>query len=344
MAEHRQSISVILCAYTLDRWDDISEAIASLQRQTRPPDEILLVVDHNPELLARAAEGFPGVKVAANRQARGLSGGRNTGLELARGDLIVFFDDDAVAREDWIERLQRRCGGEDVLGVTNPVHPIWVGTRPGWFPDEFLWVVGCTFPGAEVLAGGEVRNLLGGSMMLRRDVFDAVGGFNAGLGRKEANANLLSCEETELCIRAKAAFPEGRFLSDASAVIWHKVGASRLTVRYFCRRTYAEGLSKARVAALATRPGPLGTERGYVFRVLGRSVLRNLGAGLVGLDRHALARAGVTVLGLACASLGFVRGQRMWAAAGHREDGGRAGAPRSQPGASARAADAVAEG
>ncbi|MDO9710388.1 glycosyltransferase family 2 protein [Paracraurococcus lichenis] len=332
MPESRRSISVIICAYTLDRWDAIGEAIASLRRQTRVPEEILLVVDHNPELLTRAAEAFPDLRVVANEQQRGLSGGRNTGIALAGGDLLVFFDDDAVAAEDWIERLERRCAEPGVLGATNPVAPQWLGTPPAWFPPEFLWTVGCSFPGAEALGGGEVRNLQGGAMMFHREVFDRIGGFSHQLGRTGANTVLLSCEETELCIRARAAFPDGRFMSDASTRIWHKVSAERMTVRYFCRRTHAEGLSKARVAALSARHGNLATERGYVLGVLSRAVGRDLVRALTRLDRNAAARAGMIILGLACAGAGFIRGRHLWSRSERPAEAAGAAATRTAEG------------
>ena len=50
------TVSVIICAYTAERWDDTMRAVASVQAQQPAPKEIILVVDHNPELLTRLAE------------------------------------------------------------------------------------------------------------------------------------------------------------------------------------------------------------------------------------------------------------------------------------------------
>ncbi len=343
MTKQPQRISVIVCAYTFDRWDDLGEAVASLQNQTRRPDEVLLIVDHNPELLARCAQQFPSTRVVANQRARGLSGARNTGIDLSTGENIAFLDDDATAHPDWLGHLERQLAREGVLGATNNVNPTWLVTRPEWFPDEFLWVVGCSFPGSQPTTGGEIRNVMGGAMLFRREVFETVGGFSQKLGRTEAGANLLSCEETELCLRAKAALPHGRFVSDASAIIWHKVPASRLSLRYFCLRTYAEGLSKAYLAALVAQAGALNTERSYVLRVLTRGILRNLGAAFTRLDPHGLARAGMIVLGLTCAVVGFLRGKGISAGTARRRDEHHdIPAQYAEPGA--RPGDAAAEG
>ena len=69
------SIAAIVCAHTLDRWGDIKNAIESLRAQTRLPDEIILVVDHNPELFAEAQSAFGCFStIVANTGPRGVSG------------------------------------------------------------------------------------------------------------------------------------------------------------------------------------------------------------------------------------------------------------------------------
>ena len=160
------TVSVIICAYALDRWVDICDAVKSVMLQRPPVGEIIIVVDHNPELLSRLRAQFPGHRVVANREAPGLSGARNTGVCAARGCLLAFLDDDAVAAPDWVAGMLRHFVKPSVLGVTTRVMPIWQGPRPPWFPDEFLWVLGCTHAG---LRSGPVRNLMGGSMCLSRD-------------------------------------------------------------------------------------------------------------------------------------------------------------------------------
>ena len=60
------TFTAIICAYTLERWDDISAAVASLRAQTSPVDEIVLVSDHNDELLARATAAFPDIRCLQN--------------------------------------------------------------------------------------------------------------------------------------------------------------------------------------------------------------------------------------------------------------------------------------
>src|SRR5439155_54307 len=83
------------------------------------------------------------------------------------------------------------------------------GERPTWHPPEFGWVVGCSYRGLPV-EPAPVRNLIGCNMSMRRELFDAVGGFTHGIGR--IGTIPLGCEETEWCIRVRQRFPELEFL------------------------------------------------------------------------------------------------------------------------------------
>ncbi|MGK5110461.1 MULTISPECIES: glycosyltransferase family 2 protein [unclassified Geodermatophilus] len=290
------SLSVVICAYTLDRWGDIEAAVASLQRQERRPDQVVLVADHNPELLERARTAFPDVTVLPNAGPRGLSGARNTGVEAATGDVVAFLDDDAAADPLWTAQLlEAFAAGDDVIGVGGWVEPDWRAPRPAWFPDEFLWVVGCSYTGLPTTRA-EIRNPIGANMAFRRDAFTKAGGFDSDMGRMGADA--AGCEETEFAIRARRALPETRVVLEPSARCRHGVSPDRVTRTYFRRRCRAEGRSKALVSRLAGAESALETERTYVRRTLPRGVLRGLGR-LVRGDRAGGAQAWAIVEGTA---------------------------------------------
>ena len=296
-------VSVVICAYTMARWADVCEAIASMRAQTQPPDEIILVIDHNDALLSRASQaGWPDVQVVPNVRARGLSGARNTGIAAASGDLLAFLDDDAIAEPQWLEHTTSHAEAPGVLGCTCRIEPLWIGVRPRWFPDEFLWTVGCSYRGLPTTVQ-EVRNVFGGAMLIKRAVFETAGGFSSVLGR--SGGSLLSCEETEMCLRASSFFPQHSFLIVPEAVVRHKIPAARLTWRYFRRRCYAEGQSKAFLAQLVQRRGALGTERDYVLRTLSRGVARGVADSILRLDPSGVARAASIVLGLGATVVGY---------------------------------------
>jgi GT2 family glycosyltransferase len=297
------SVSVVICAHSEDRWDATLEAVASVRQQSLAAAETILVVDHNPALQARLASALPDVVVTENREEQGLSGGRNTGIALAHGEVVAFLDDDAVADTRWLEFLTDSYTDPAVTGVGGLTMPRWQTRRPSWFPDEFAWVVGCTYLGMPT-SRAPVRNLHGGNASFRREVFGAVGGFRSGIGRS-ASKRPLGCEETEFCIRLRQHRQGSVLIVDDRAMIWHLIPAARCRFSYFRTRCYAEGISKAVVAAIVGAGDGLSAERRYTARTLPRGVMR----GLIDLVRGhpaGLGRAGAIVIGLAAAIAGYL--------------------------------------
>jgi len=208
-----------------ERLADTMGAVNSVRHQSLAPAEIIVVVDHNPALHRRLASALPDLAVVENQEARGLSGGKNTGIAMARSDIVAFLDDDAVADAGWLKFFADSYADPAVTGVGGLTLPSWATRRPSWFPPEFDWVVGCSYAGMPT-SRVPVRNLFGGNASFRREIFDTVGGFRSGIGRS-VSKRPLGCEETELCIRLRQQSPGSVLLFDNRAVIWHKVPAAR---------------------------------------------------------------------------------------------------------------------
>jgi glycogen synthase len=303
VGDRTRDVSVVICTYTAQRGELLAAAIESVRRQTLPPREIVVVVDHDPGLLRRARERWPEVVAVENAGAPGLSGARTTGVAAARGTLVAFLDDDAVAAPDWLERIIEPYANPAVVGVGGEVAPRWPGSRPRWFPPEFDWVVGCTYRGMPVRTQ-EVRNVIGANMSFRRDVLLAVGGFRPGLGRVGALA--FGCEETDLCIRIRSRLPNSVLIYHPQARVTHTVSAARATWGYFVTRCHAEGLSKAALTRLVGTRAGLASERRYVLRTLPGGVARAVGVSLRHGEPDGLLRAAVIVTGLLSTAMGYV--------------------------------------
>ena len=296
-------VTVVIAAYTHQRWSELARGIRSVQRQTLMPAEILLVIDHNPALAALARDAFPEVIVLENSGERGLSPTRNLGVLTARGTYIAFLDDDAAADPEWLATLMRVGAHELALGVGSAIVPAWRTERPHWFPEEFEWVIGCGYRGLPQRLA-PIRNLIGASMLIRREVFDTVGGFRAELGR--VGAHPVGCEETELCVRARQRWPHRTFLYEPRACVSHAVPAHRATLSYFRRRCYHEGRSKAQMAQLIGARDGLASEWTYTLQTLPLGIARNLWSVFAQRDLSGIARALAIIFGLALTTLGYL--------------------------------------
>ena len=300
--------SVVICAYATERWPDLKAAIASVQAQTLPPRELILVIDRNEALLARASSAFPALDVISNDHEGGISGARNTGTARATGAIVVFLDDDAIAEPDWLEHLLAPYADPAVLGVGGQILPLWRYGRPAWFPAEFNWIVGCTYLGLPEQRS-RVRNPIGASLSARRAVLDALGGFDHSMGRVSAADHVQvsgTADETELCIRATKRWPSCHWLYEPDARVHHVVPSSRLSLRFFVGRCQMEGVAKARLSAIAGATESLASERRYVQSVLPRGVVRELSAALRG-DLGGAGRAAAIVAGTAITALTYAR-------------------------------------
>jgi glucosyl-dolichyl phosphate glucuronosyltransferase len=301
------SLSVVICAYTVDRWNDLQAAVTSVRSQRRSADDIVLVVDHCPQLFGLACRSLPGIRVLPNLQRKGLSGARNTGVAAAFGDVVAFLDDDAAADPSWTERLLTHYDDPRVVGVGGLVVPHWQTGRPAWFPPEFDWVVGCSYRGLPERPA-PVRNFIGANMSFRRAELVEAGGFRTDLGR--VGTRPLGCEETELCLRIAARRPDAVLLYEPSAAVRHQVPEARTRWQYFGQRCYAEGLSKALVVQHSKSRAALASERSYLRYTLPRAFTRSLRPGRPAALRTLVALSagvGATVAGYA---VGRVRSLR----------------------------------
>ena len=299
------TISVIICAYTQERWDKLTYAVASIHQQTHPAHEIIVVIDHNQELLHKAQRELLDVQVIENTEQQGLSGARNSGVAAACGTLIAFLDDDASAEPDWLWHMHTALTDMHISGVGSAVLPDWEGQRPSWFPAEFYWVVGCSYRGMPCTSA-MIRNPIGAGMCIRREVFQAVGGFRSEIGR--VGTLPVGCEETELCIRARQHWPDRYFMYIPHTHVSHYVPQKRVTWSYFCSRCYAEGISKAVIARFVGKKDSLSSELSYTLKILTTGFLRNFGLAIAKDHFDYLLRALAIVVGLCITTAGYLVG------------------------------------
>lgn len=298
-------VSVVLCAFADERWRDLQAAVASVYAQSPSAKEIIVVIDHNPALFARASESLSGVGVLENTGERGAGEARNTGVSAATGAILGFLDDDAMAMPGWIGHAIDAFADPQVMGVGGTIEPAWDREPPRWFPQEFNWTIGCTYPGLPTVPA-PVRNLIAANMFVRRSVFDELGGFRVDFGKK---GTLSRPEETDLCLRANQRWPTKVWLYNPAVAVRHRVPASRARPRYFISRCYNEGLGKAALVGYVGSVEGLAAERVYTKRILPAGIAEGLRAAIAERNSDGIARSISIVVGLAVTITGYLRGR-----------------------------------
>lgn len=295
------TVSVVICAYTEDRWSLLKKSVASVEAQTSPPIEIIVCIDHNDELLRRSEEYFGSERprpipiiVVANKYNGHLGSARNTAVELASGEVIAFLDDDAAAAADWLKRLIDPYDDEQVGAVGGAPLPVFEVRRPRWFPLEFDWVFGCAYRGLP-LNRAPVLHLIGANMSARYSALGEIGGFHSD-----------NHDDMDMCHRI--AFIQYKVLYEPLAIAHHSVPASRATWDYFWRRCYF--VNQGKVEAFANMQGAarLSAELEFVARTLTTGILVETRHVIRG-DLYGFARAGTMIAGIALAGLGHLSGK-----------------------------------
>jgi hypothetical protein len=295
------TVSVIIPTYTKARWDWLHECVASVQAQTVPPLEIIVVVDHNPELLEEISSEFPAVIAVPNIGGRGVSGARNSGVKASRGEVVAFLDDDSIAREDWLATLLRHIVTPGVVGVGCYSDGLWDAPCPAWFPGEFSWTIGVSYFGLPKVPTA-VRNVWTSAMLVKRNAFEVVDGFREDFG-KIGNRSLP--EDTDLCLRIAATGENSVWMWDPAKVMKHRVPAGRATFGYLMSRCFLQGWGKAAMAHMDGFDESTSMERTYALRILPAGVRRGLADAIRG-DVSGLGRSAAIVAAFSVTVCGYI--------------------------------------
>lgn len=179
-------ISVIICTYS--RAQHLKNGLEILEKQTLSQDkfEVIVVDNNSTDNTQEVCQDFE-KNTSLNytyylEKKQGLSSARNRGLALAKGSIISFIDDDAIATEHFLEELHLfydnypniNCAG----GKVEPVYEI--GKEPEWL-SKYLWGLVVKVDMGEEIIQYDKKYPAGCNMSFRKEIFDNYGGFNEDL-------------------------------------------------------------------------------------------------------------------------------------------------------------------
>jgi len=272
-------ISIVVCTYSLNNYQNLKDAVDSLLNQTHKEMEIIIVVDGNQKLYEKIVKAYNNqkkVKVAASEENIGLSGVRNIGIKSSQGDVIAFMDDDAIAERRWIENLVNTYQKFDAIAVGGKILPIWLSKQPDYFPDELGWLVGITHKGFAEEKVAEVRNTFGPNMSFKREVFEEIGLFNEKFGFAKRGTSHIQAEEAEFALRMKNKIGKG-VVYNPEAIVYHKIPQSKVKVKMLFKRAFYQGYSKAIIKKrFIFSPESLTTEKSYLKSLFSKHIPRKI--------------------------------------------------------------------
>lgn len=265
------SYTVALCTH--NHVDRLERTLLDLAR-INPPDAgwELLIIDNGsrdatPELLDRHTWPASWEVRVAREEKLGLSNARNRAITEARGEYLIFMDDDETADPDWLRAFERLIATHSPDAFGGRICVLFEEDyRPPWLTDELLGFLG------ELNRTETISQLLqpnasfyGGNFGFRRIVTDTIGGFDSMLGRKGADNT--GGEEVDFYRRLLTA--GFNIWWTPEAIIHHRIQAVKLNRHYFRDLHYRQGQMEARrrPETDSSWPPP------YLFGQLLRSIL-----------------------------------------------------------------------
>lgn len=238
--------TIALCTHNhADRLERTLADLAQLQ-PPRAPWELLIIdngcSDGTAELLARQV--WPGgweVRVVREEKL-GLSNARNRAIGEARGEYVIFMDDDETVDPDWLRAYERLIMDKHPDACGGRICVLFEDRRPPWLTDELVAFLGEVNRAEEIAALTEPHTFFhGGNFGIRKTVYDSIGGFDAMLGRK-GTVNT-GGEEVDFYRRLLAAGLKVWWTPEA--IIHHRIQAAKLNRSYFLDLHYRQGRMEA---------------------------------------------------------------------------------------------------
>lgn len=215
------------------------------------------------------AEDFPGVSFIQSDRNLGFSGGNNQAARQAIGELLLFLNPDTIIEGDALAMLVQTLrrlpeggsAGARLLNINRTLQTSCVQSFPTilnqvlgcdllyrWFPRSKLWGRAALFEDSE--EPRPVEALSGACLMVKREVFDRVGGFDEHY--------FMYSEDTDLCFKIYQAGFKSYFVP-AALVVHHGGGSSQKARSTFSNVMLRESvyrfmrLHQGRVAAVSFR-------------------------------------------------------------------------------------------
>jgi len=232
------NISVVICSYNREKY--IAEALNSLIQQDYPKSDFeVIVVDNNSQDdTERVCKNFIAAHPDYNlyyltERQQGSSFARNTGAANAKGTLLCFMDDDAIAEKDFLKNIwQFHQNRPDVGGFGGRIIPRYIPAEPAWMSHWVASLVGNFDYAKGVTEFSPNRYPLESNMIVSKNAFNEIEGFNAAIPGVKGTLRI-GGEGKDFFMRLKAKGHSIYYVPDI--IVHHVVETEKLTKEYMYR-------------------------------------------------------------------------------------------------------------
>lgn len=236
-------ISVVICTYNREKY--IAESInASLNQTVSHSYYQVIVVNNNStdatdDICRKLLEEKQFSYFIEEKQ--GLSHARNRGIKESQGEIIVFVDDDAIMKPDYIANMltffEER---KEVVGVGGKILPRYEEQKAAWLSPVLMPLIAALDMGNKPRKFRMGKFPIGANMAFRKSVFDQIGLFNVDLGRN--GTKLQGGEEKDIFARMRSENMPIWYCPDV--IVHHVIPESRLEEDYIRRMGIGIGESE----------------------------------------------------------------------------------------------------
>lgn len=276
---------------TYNRAEYLRQTLAGIARQNFPRAFYeVLVIDNNSRDHTRAVvESFAQEKPAPRyilETRQGANFARNRAIDEAKGEIVIFADDDILVESDWLTELAAPFAADEhekIGAVAGEVVPVFPDGCPPWVAD---------FHGPQALRkdAGETRAgqvPMSANLAFRRRVLDEIGRFDIEVGRR--GKTIFGGEENLPIHRLRRAGYTVWFAP--SARVLHQMPAARTTLRYVMRHAFDSARSRV-VGRVNLDKSENRSSRGYLLSRLPGNVLKVLMFSILALLNLLILRQG----------------------------------------------------
>lgn len=228
---------------TVNRARYLENALISVQNQSLPMDDYeIIVVDNNStdntlQVVKECSKNGEKEIVYIKEPNIGLHNAKHAGARIAKGEILIYIDDDVVADRNLISELVKPYSSIGVGCVGGRIFPKWEIEQPEWIKCFPGWYLSLLDEGKELK---EIQWIYGCNFSIKKSLLFKLGGFNPDAFHEKKLWWMRG--DGEIGLLRKVHDIGKKVIYNPKAIVWHVIPKDRLTIDYFKERAFKSGV------------------------------------------------------------------------------------------------------